>query len=144
MHVLAAWGHINSRLDATNKFRQSLVQFLALSSSRPWVRRSHLSLLGYWRALAKYRYCICPPGNGVQSPKLAEAWLTHTVPISIRLPAHQDLKKLGFPLLLVEDWGALGPALLREEYERTYRHVNWSSVQRLLRPEHIVQMVLTS
>jgi hypothetical protein len=134
---------VNSRLDSVNKYRKSLIEFLSSTSSKAWIKREHFTMLEYWQALSLYKFCICPPGNGVQSPKITEAFLTDTVPITVRLPAYVDLKKMGFPILLVDEWSELSPSFLRDEYERVYQFVNWTSVNRLLEPEQIMRLVMT-
>ena len=79
-----AWGSVWRHLDDPLRDRASLVSFLALPRTQLWLNRSDLSMLGYWRQLAAHKFSICPPGNGVQTPKIFEAILAHTVPVTLR------------------------------------------------------------
>ena len=54
-----------------------------------------------WAELSKYRFMLSPAGNGVQSSKTLEALLVLTIPIVTRSPAHKDLVRLGFPIVVV-------------------------------------------
>ena len=52
--------------------------------------------------LAQIRLFLAPPGSGIQAPKIAEAWLVRTVPVSVTSYAFRELKSQGFPFLLVD------------------------------------------
>jgi hypothetical protein len=134
---------MNNQLDTILKDRISLIDFLAQPSSKKWIKRQYFSMLQYWQQLALHKFSVCPPGNGVQSPKIAEAILSHTVPITLTLPAFVDLKKLGLPILLVHDWSLLNPSFLNKEYDKHFRDVDWSRAKRLLEPNQIMQLILT-
>jgi len=63
----------------------------------------------WWRELAKYRFLLSPLGDYIQSAKTTEALLVLTVPIVERGPfvAHDDLVRLGFPIVVVEHWSEM-------------------------------------
>ena len=64
--------------------RSSLISFLERPATKKWLNRSEYDMLDYWHELSKYKYSICPPGNGVQTPKIFEAILVHTVPVTVK------------------------------------------------------------
>ena len=58
--------------------------------------------------MAKYRYCICPEGNGLDTHRLWEAYYLHMVPILLR-STHTEIieKQCGLPMILLDEWGDL-------------------------------------
>lgn len=66
----------------------------------------HFKWDAYWRELCRYRFMISPLGDEIQSPKTVEALLVLTVPIVHRGPSPiaQDLRRMGFPLVIVNEW----------------------------------------
>ena len=139
---IIAWGRFNSHLDKILKQRISLINFLNVPAVKKWVKREHFTMLEYWEKLFQYKYSICPPGNGVQSPKIVEAILTHTVPVTIDRPAYQDLKSLGLPILLISDWNELSVSFLMERYEKDFRSTDWENAKKMLAPSSIMQLLL--
>jgi len=55
--------------------------------------------------MAKYRYCICPEGNGLDTHRLWEAYYLRVVPILLR-STHTKIvqKQCGLPMILLEKW----------------------------------------
>ena len=135
---------MNGQLDRSINHRISLIKFLKLNSTKQWLQRSYLSMTEYWKELIVHKFSICPPGNGVQAPKIAEALMAHAIPITLSLPAFVDIKKLGYPILLVEKWGDLSASYLEREYETTFTGINWTRVNEMLHPHYIYQLVTNS
>jgi hypothetical protein len=170
-------------LDDTLKDRVSLVAFLQLPATQKWLKRSDLGMLEYWEQLSTHKFSVCPPGNGVQTPKIYEAILAHTVPITLRYyittcwltcrhslvaslywiffatlcilnfcvcvyvcdfrrPAFEDLKSLGVPLLLVDEWTYLNATYLENVYETDFKHVDWAWSKKLLSPTGVMDMLI--
>mmetsp|Transcript_103712 Transcript_103712/g.334351 ORF Transcript_103712/g.334351 Transcript_103712/m.334351 type:complete len:161 (-) Transcript_103712:73-555(-) len=65
--------------------------------------------------LAKYRFLLSPLGDGIQSTKTVEALLVLTVPIVQRgiYATHDDLVRLGFPIVVVDEWSEVSPGSLK-------------------------------
>ena len=57
--------------------------------------------------LTKYKFILCPEGNGLDTHRIWESILTNTVPIVIKNEFTLNLKKIGVPLLLINDWADL-------------------------------------
>ena len=90
--VLAAWGAVWKDLDALIESRKT---------AKVWVEKTHLvnrSTLTppqYWASLVTKRFVLCPTGGAIQSPKVAEAILSMTIPITYQEVAYEKLAGLG-------------------------------------------------
>ena len=161
-----AWGSVWRHLDDTLKDRMSLISFLDLPSTKVWLNRSEFSMLEYWERLSEYKYSVCPPGNGIQTPKIYEAILSRTVPVTLRSDiihrgcavfkivltrfsfccrreAFVNLKALGLPMLLVSSWSELSVWLLESAYEEEFRDVDWDDVHNMLSPTGLLDTLLS-
>lgn len=58
----------------------------------------------YLTELAQYRFCFCPEGNGVDTHRIWECLYLGVVPIVSRSIFSENLKKMGYPLLITDDW----------------------------------------
>jgi hypothetical protein len=58
--------------------------------------------------MAKYKYCICPEGNGLDTHRLWEAYYLRVVPILLR-SVHTEIlrEQSGLPMILVDSWESL-------------------------------------
>ena len=78
----------------------------------------------YWRKLAEYSFFICPLGNGVTTPKIAEAICVNTIPICINHPAHVELRdKLNFPIVIVNNYDEINEKNLLKWKNELYEKV---------------------
>jgi len=135
--VLAAWGERWKHLDKTISDRVLLDKFLKNSD---FFERVSIPFHQYWQTLAKYKFLLAPRGQGIQSPKLAEAWMVKTVPIVTRTPAFLDLKDLGYPLILINDWAEVTVRNLEvwSEYRET---INWQRVRYQLTNRFLAELL---
>jgi len=60
----------------------------------------------WWAELSKFRFLLSPQGDEIQTPKVVEALLVLTIPITQRGPYRvaNDLLRLGFPVVAVDEW----------------------------------------
>ena len=58
----------------------------------------------YYETISNYKFMVCPTGNGIQAPKIFEAILVRTIPIVENELCFRQLRDLGIPLLIVENW----------------------------------------
>ena len=130
--ILASWGGIWASLDNTLADRQAAVRFVAQCD---WIEREELEPSDYWQRLAESQYLLAPAGQGIQSPKLAEAWLMKTIPIVTSNPCFLDLQKEGFPFLILDKWEDLTPDRLKA-FETSTRNIDWDQIQSMLTLEH--------
>lgn len=67
----------------------------------------------WWHELSTYRFLLAPHGLAVQTSKTIGALMVLTVPIVQKANAHEDLQKMGFPILMVDAWDNITSELLR-------------------------------
>lgn len=136
--VLASWGAIWSHLDDRLVDRKKAVEFVQQSK---WINREELSQEDYWRRLAESKFLLAPAGQGIQAPKLAEAWLMRTVPIVTKNPCFQELADMGYPLLILDEWEDCTKNYI-ESNENFYQSIDWSKVQYMLTREFFEETYL--
>jgi hypothetical protein len=100
-NVLAAWGRFWPQLNERISDRFEAVKFVEASSL---VDAQQLETVAYFEALSSHRFMLCPMGNGIQTPKMFEAWMMGCIPIATRNPAFERLHQRGFPIALVDKW----------------------------------------
>mmetsp|Transcript_122754 Transcript_122754/g.333388 ORF Transcript_122754/g.333388 Transcript_122754/m.333388 type:complete len:728 (+) Transcript_122754:3-2186(+) len=125
--VLAAWGKFHPNLDANIPARRKLHEWVGTKGSiAAGVEHASFEPREYWSELAKYRFTLSPRGGGIQSPKNDEALLVLTIPISTREgsargfktePAFDDLKKLGWPMVVLDQWSEITKPKLDEWWD---------------------------
>jgi hypothetical protein len=125
--VLAAWGKFHPNLDANIPARRKLHEWVGTKGSiAAGVEHASFEPREYWPELAKYRFTLSPRGGGIQSPKNDEALLVLTIPISTREgsirgfksePAFDDLKKLGWPMVVLDEWSEITQPKLNQWWE---------------------------
>jgi hypothetical protein len=55
--------------------------------------------------MAKYKYCVCPEGNGLDTHRLWEAYYMRVVPILLRSTHTEILREQsGLPMILLDSW----------------------------------------
>jgi hypothetical protein len=73
----------------------------------------------YYKTLGRYKFCICPEGNGYDTHRLWEALYLRCVPIVLKTEFMIILKThMNIPLFMVESWDNLEVEdLIYEKYE---------------------------
>ncbi len=64
----------------------------------------------FYKELRHHRFCLCPPGNGIDTYRLWESIYVGTIPIVKRNLAHSDWMEL--PVLWIDDWSEVTPEFL--------------------------------
>ena len=137
--VLASWGGIWKNLDEKLIDRKEATKWV---EDTPWIERESLEPDAYWERLAESNFMIAPAGQGIQAPKLAEAWLMQTVPVVTYTPCFQDLLVAGYPLVMVKSWHDVTPELLAEQEEKYLPTIQWREVEHQLTLEHFKTNIL--
>lgn len=70
----------------------------------------------YLNELAKYKYIICPEGNGLDTHRLWEALYLKTIPIAKNNILNRHFSRY-FPIVLVDEWKDLDIEYLETNYE---------------------------
>ena len=134
--VLAAWGKHWPGLDKKVEDRQKANTFLNNCS---FISRQDLSPDVYWDKVARSEFQLCPEGKGIQAPKLAEAWLVGTVPIVTRNACFEDLKEMGYPIIILDKWDELTEDSL-ELWRNEIRKIDWNNVRQKLTRSHLLSL----
>lgn len=89
----------------------------ALASGFPALATDHtrrISFREYLGELSTAEFCVCPRGNGIDTHRLWEALYLGVTPIVKRSTHTEHWCRLGLPLVIVDDWMDLTPALLND------------------------------
>jgi hypothetical protein len=135
--ALAAWGERWGHLDQIIDDRISLDKFL---DGNDLIKRESVPFDQYWQHLAKHKFLLAPRGQGIQAPKLAEAWMVKTIPIVIKNPCFIDLKELGYPLILLDDWIEVTASSL-DAWSGYYENIDWNQVRYKLTNNYLSQLL---
>lgn len=111
--VLSAFGQFWPELNKTINDRSMALDFADRSS---FVTCGPFERSEYWSQLAHHKFMLCPLGNGVQSPKMFEGFLTRCVPIMTDSIVARRLAAKGAPILIVDSWEQLSFDYLDEVY----------------------------
>ena len=84
------------------------------TTSSLFIHHKMWNVYEYFNRLREYKFLIAPQGGGVQSPKILEALMVLTIPVTKRLPCFQQLQEYGFPIVLVDDWDDITEELLND------------------------------
>ena len=136
--LLAAWGKRWKRLDKTIEERRAADSFL---DDHPVFRRKMVKWDQYWFELANHHFLLAPKGNGIQAPKLSEAWMVKTVPVVVRNSCFSDLYAMGFPMVFVDDWQEVTPLMLND-WLKENDSIDWKRVRYQLTNEYLKTLII--
>lgn len=92
----------NPRYSSHKHVRRYLDQVLAKRFPQT---ESNLSYQSYLNELSQYKFCLSPPGNGIDCHRHWEALMVGTIPIILRSPLDQVFDDL--PVLLVDNYACI-------------------------------------
>ena len=96
---------VSTNLDARNlclKILSPMIEFLPIIEPYDNIR-----------LLKKYKFCICPDGNGLDTHRLWEALYVKTVPILLRTKFSENIQNTTkLPMILIDSWSDLKPEKL--------------------------------
>lgn len=75
----------------------------------------------YLHTLGTYKYCICPPGNGIDSHRFWECLYLGVIPVVEYDIFYDQFKEL--PILIVKNWSDLSIELMENEYEKINKEI---------------------
>ena len=138
--VLAAWGERWGYLDKIIEDRILLDRFL---DGNNFIKRESIPFDQYWQQLARYKFLLAPRGQGIQAPKLAEAWMVKTVPVVTKNPCFIDMKGLGYPMILLDEWAEVTPAKFGA-WSKYYETIDWNRVRYKLTNSYLDELLQPS
>ncbi|SLN37716.1 hypothetical protein [Ruegeria meonggei] len=109
--ALSSFGKFWPGLEKTIPDRTSAKEFAASSD---FITCGPFAQPEYYEALATHHYMICPLGNGVQAPKIMEAFLFRCIPIMTDSLMARTYAHKGAPVLIVKNWSDLNQELLEK------------------------------
>jgi len=71
---------------------------------------------GYIKELSSYKFCLSPPGRGVDTHRTWESLMVGTIPIMMSTSLDILFEKL--PVVIVNDWSIIDKEFLNAEYKR--------------------------
>jgi hypothetical protein len=69
----------------------------------------------YLQEVRTHRFCLCPPGRGIDIHRTWETLMVGTIPIVISGPLDHLFKKL--PVISISDWSIITESYSQEKYE---------------------------
>jgi hypothetical protein len=103
-----------------------------LVSKVPFIDK--LNQLDYYKKLGKYKFCVCPEGNGSDTHRVWESLYLRCVPIVVRTPFIELLKEhLNIPICILDSWDDLQiDKLVYENYEFKDDYYDIETYKRLI------------
>lgn len=107
-------GHFNVNINKTNLIISSFnlnTNKEARSIVREISERNNLveiltfdSHIEYIKSVSKFKFNLCPPGNGLDTHRIWESLMVDTIPIILSNNFSKNFHNLGIPILLIEKW----------------------------------------
>lgn len=140
------WPELDGRIEDRKALQQWVIQQQTISANkkpreREWISRNMYEPRDYLDKLAEHVFFLSPLGQGVLSAKLYESIMVGTVPIATKVPALEDLRDAGLPVILIDDWRQLSRELL-QQWNQTIRFADgsyrfdWKLAKAMLTVEH--------
>ena len=76
----------------------------------------------YIETLSTYKFCISPPGKGIDTHRCWESLMVGTIPIMISTTLDKLFEKL--PVLIVKDYSMINENFLMSNYEKIYKRID--------------------
>ena len=93
--------YVNFNVSTNRKVREKLLKSLENKDSF-YIERENKDLVGYLDSLIRYKYVLCPEGNGIDTHRFWETIYAGSIPVSKK---HITLKTSeGLPVVLIEDY----------------------------------------
>lgn len=118
--------YINFRPSTNIAARQPLWESYEKAEREGWATRRRGDIAGrdYALELARHRFALCPPGNGIDTHRLWEALYVGTIPVVQRSPALETFADL--PILFVDNLATLNRQFLEEQARMIEQRNDWN------------------
>jgi len=93
------------------------VETVFLSKNFVYNQSKHFE--GYIKELSNYKFCLSPPGRGVDTHRTWEALMVGTIPIMFSSALDVLFEKL--PVIIINDWNIIDESFLNEEYDKIHK-----------------------
>ena len=99
--------------------------------------------LEYLTSLKKYKFVLCPQGNGIDTHRIWEALPAKVVPVIIENDFSRNLKNLGIPVLILKNWDELDS--FTEDYiNKTYMKFEHMEFEKFISLKYWVDLIKAS
>jgi len=107
---------------STDRYRRSKAPINRRSIAHKLVHKKFIHNIkglpdNYYSAIGKYRFVICPEGNGIDTHRLWETLYSKGIPI-VEYNELMEKKLEGLPILWTKDYSELDENYLKQEYKR--------------------------
>ena len=85
-----------------NKERKKVLE--ALKNNRFIENNNFGNHKEYFEELKKYKFNLCPEGNGLDTHRIWESLLALAIPVMLRNTFTENLASLNFPIMLLDEW----------------------------------------
>ena len=93
--------------------------------------------------MKKYKFVLCPQGNGIDTHRIWEALLAKVVPVIIENDFSRNLKNLGIPVLILKNWDELDS--FTEDYiNETYMKFEHMEFEKFISLKYWVDLIKAS
>ena len=104
------WPHLNDQIDDRGKA-------IKFTKENSYISSGPFDRTDYFECLSSHKFMLCPLGNGIQAPKIYEAFLNRCIPIMTDNIASKRLVAKGAPILIVNEWSDITEEYLNSQYE---------------------------
>ncbi len=118
--------YLNFRPSTNLAVRQSLWESYERAEREGWATRHPGNIGGreYAIELARHRFALCPPGNGIDTHRFWEALYAGTIPVVQKNPALESFADL--PILFVDELEALDRQFLERQAQMIGQRSDWN------------------
>jgi hypothetical protein len=106
--------YINFNIDTNRNIRFPIMELMKLKGFKTIEGNKPLNQKEYWNELSSYKFCISPPGNGVDCHRIWECLYFGTIPIVMKNKALEQFYHL--KILFIDDWNVITKQFLEEKY----------------------------
>ena len=86
----------------------------------------------YIETLKTYKFCLAPPGRGIDTHRCWEALMVGTIPIVQSSSLNNNY--INLPVLIVHDWSQITPEFLEKEYTKFNHNIKSYMFEKLYTP----------
>jgi len=107
--------YINFNVKTNPKARGPVMQLMQSKGFDVIEGEKPLDQKEYWMQLSSHKFCVSPPGNGVDCHRIWECLYLGTIPIVMKHPALDQFS--GMKILFIDDWNVINEQFLEEKYQ---------------------------
>jgi len=107
--------YVNFNVQTNYRVRNPIMDLLTRKQYKTIGGEKPLDQELYWREIAISKFCVAPPGNGIDCHRIWECICLNTIPICINSIGYEQFKEL--PILFIENWNVINDEFLERKWE---------------------------